>query len=86
MAKPKKNFESVTTAFISTPAETAAEEPVAESVMAAPEGYVLKKKPKTARIQILITPDLKESVQNKAQREGISVNEYINRLLEDSVK
>lgn len=84
MAKTKKNFESVTTAFISKPAETA--EPAAESAMTAPEGYVLKKKPKTARIQILLTPDLKENVQARAQDEGISVNEYINRLLEESVK
>jgi len=46
-----------------------------------PEGYRLIPESKTARIQILITPTVKENIRKAAEEEECSINELINRAI-----
>lgn len=47
-----------------------------------PAGYVLRKEPKSDRLQVLIAPSIKAELKNKAKADSISVNELVNRLIE----
>lgn len=51
-----------------------------------PEGYVLVKERKSERLQLLIRPNTKKGLQREADREGISVNELINKVLEEYIE
>lgn len=50
----------------------------AERPMRAPQG----REAKTRRLQLLLTPSLYESVKERAEAEGLSVNETISELLQ----
>lgn len=47
-----------------------------------PAGYRLVPELKSERIHVSVQPSLKEKIKRKAAGQHISVNEYINRLLE----
>lgn len=51
-----------------------------------PEGYVLIREPKSARLQLLVRPATKELLQKGAARYGISLNEMCNRVLDTWAK
>lgn len=50
-----------------------------------PKGYQLKPLPRSARVQILVTQELKDNMKAIAIREGISVNELINKVMSEYV-
>ena len=43
-----------------------------------------KKEPKSKRLQLLIRPSLYEAIKNKSDQTGESVNELINKALEEA--
>lgn len=48
-----------------------------------PDGYkVVRAETRSKRMHIVVTPTLHEKIAAAAEAEGISQNEYINRLLE----
>lgn len=71
-----------------TPKASAAEEkrsasPLqAEVPMRAPQG----REAKTRRLQLLLTPSLYEAVKERADSEGLSVNETIGELLQAALR
>ena len=70
---------------------SAAEEPAqaAHTGTKAPEGYKLNPmyvETRSRRLQLVLQPSLYEKVREKASEEGISVNEYIHRVLADAVE
>lgn len=48
-----------------------------------PKGYRLEKELKSERLQLLIRPTTKQALKERAAKEGISVNDLINRVLEE---
>lgn len=67
--------------FITPPAEEQTEEPLRATPLQAkraPQG----REAKTRRLQLLLTPSLYEAVKERAEAEGISVNETIGELLQ----
>jgi len=72
--------------FISTPAETAQEQPTGE----APEGYYtnpLYIEKKSRRLQLLIKPSTYEKLKQRANTQtGGSVNEAVNAILEEALR
>lgn len=48
-------------------------------------GYELRREVKSTRMQLLIRPSTKKALQNIAQEEEISMNELINRILENYI-
>ena len=74
--------------FISQP--EAEEQPEREQVAATPL-QAAKRAPqgreaKTRRLQLLLTPSLYEAVKERAEAEGISVNETISELLQTALR
>lgn len=70
--------------FITNP-----EEPQAREDHETPAGY--KPNPayvevKSKRVQLLMQPSLHSKVKALADREGVSLNEYIHKMLEETVK
>ena len=64
------------------PAVPIPEEPeTTEEEFGIPRGYKLVKEPKTARLQLLITPRTKEELKKRAAEEGRSVNEVCNTAI-----
>lgn len=53
----------------------------AEKPMRAPQG----REAKTRRLQLLLTPSLYEAVKERADSEGLSVNETISELLQQAL-
>lgn len=53
----------------------------AEKPMRAPQG----REAKTRRLQLLLTPSLYEAVKERADAEGLSVNETISELLQQAL-
>lgn len=51
-----------------------------------PKGYVLTQEPKSQRVQLLIRPTTKQGIKEIAEAEGLSMNELINKILEDYLK
>ena len=47
-----------------------------------PIGYRLAPELKTERTVLLMKPSVKETYKQHADEEGVSLNEYINRILE----
>lgn len=55
----------------------------------APEGYKLNPKYielKTKRLQLVLQPSLLERVRKKAKESGLSVNEYVHRILDKETR
>lgn len=80
-----KNFKkNVAEQFIST----ATEEPEAPKQIQGeglniPIGYKLVKENKSVRLQLLIRPTTKETIKKLAEAQGISVNDLINKILDE---
>ena len=82
MARKDKGFKtSVAADFISSAAEP--QQPAEGFTI--PEGYMLKKESKTARLQLLIRPTTKTRMRKLAAAEGISLNELVNQILDEYV-
>lgn len=78
MAKSFKDNFSPSMNFISTP----------ESNKEIPEGYKLNSEyieKKSKRVQLLIKPSTHEKLKIMATKKNISVNELINRILENNI-
>lgn len=91
MAK-KKTFlqDNPALQFIST-ADTEAEEleAAATKPLKAPEGYKLNPmfiEKKTKRLQLVLQPSLYEKVKSRADKAGLSVNEYIHQTLAEATR
>lgn len=48
-----------------------------------PLGYRLAPELKTERIQLLIKPSIKEAIKLKADQAHMSLNEYVNMIIEN---
>ena len=68
----------VQTTEASTPTETT-------TSTEAPEGYVMKREPKSKRTSILLRPSTYNKLVEAAEAAGTSVNEYISDLIERNV-
>lgn len=53
-----------------------------------PEGksLTIKSEPRSKRLQLVLTPTLSRKLKEAAERQEISINEYVNRLIEASVE
>lgn len=55
----------------------------------APDGYKINPlyiEVKSARLQLLVQPSLKEKLKEKAKREGRSLNDLVHTILEDALE
>lgn len=86
MANQKKNFETPTDAFISRKPEPVQDIDIDLENYKPPKGYRLIRESKSARLQLLVTPTIAENLKSAAAVEGISLNEYCNRLFEKHLK
>lgn len=87
MAK-KTNFKNPAEMFISSAQEedktkTLDAEELIELSLKLPRGYVIKRESKTRRMQILVRPSLRDGVAKAAEEIGISVNDLMNRIMEE---
>lgn len=86
MAK-KLNIENPALNFISTPVLSNEQEVTqAETVKAnsVPNGYrVVYVEKRTERLQLLVPPSIKAKLKETADKEGKSVNDIINSLLQE---
>ena len=85
-----QDIENTAELFISKPAEAPAPAQK-EEVQAgkAPEGYHINPlyiENKSKRLQLLVKPSTAEKLRAKAQREGRSVNDIVNTILEDALR
>ena len=77
----KKSFKTAALQFISTEEEA---EPKQEAeAVTVPEGYRLAPELKSARLQLLLKPTTKARIKAEAEAKKISVNELINKILEE---
>lgn len=70
--------------FISTPTEEAVTRD-----KEAPEGYKVNPlyiEKRSKRLQLLVQPSLYNKIKAQADAEGCSVNDFIHRLLEDTLR
>lgn len=74
-----KKFEAPTDLFLS---QARSAEHAANETPIIPKGYKVVRESRTERLQLLITPTLKESLKEYSKARGISVNEIANQLLE----
>lgn len=81
---PKKSFkDNPALQFISTTEE----QPTAESTGKPPKGYKVNPlyvETKSRRLQLILQPSLYARVKAQAKAEGISVNEYCHRILDEA--
>lgn len=90
----KKSFkDNPALQFISTAEEE--EQEVAQTQEApttaakAPEGYKLNPlyvETKTRRLQLVLQPSLFDRVKKGAKKSGLSVNEYVHRILDEATR
>lgn len=91
MAK-KKTFiaDNPALQFISTAEEPAEDLEAARRKPAeAPKGYKLNPmfiEVKNRRLQLVLQPSLYDKVKSGAKAAGLSVNEYVHRILEDATR
>lgn len=83
----KKDFKkNAAELFITTPDATpeaagqAQEQPAGFEV---PKGYRLAKEIKSARMQLLVRPNTKETLRRAAAAQGLSLNELVNQILDE---
>ena len=88
----KKNFkatENPTMQFITTDAPEPQPLPKIKAPLeevAIPEGYRLIRESKTARLQLLVRPQIKDGLQEVAEAEGLSLNELCSQVFENFLK
>lgn len=63
---------------------SAAEEVTPEPPAPAPKARPLPAETKSRRVQLVVQPSLYERVKDRAAAQGLSVNEYIHRVLEQA--
>ena len=84
---PKKSFkDNPALQFISTTEEQPTEE-AAESTGKPPKGYKVNPlyvETKSRRLQLILQPSLYARVKAQAKAEGLSVNEYCHRILDEA--
>lgn len=81
----KKDFTGVSAAsmnFISGKKQPK-EQKAAAGLPEIPDGYKIVRDNKSIRFSLLIRPFVKEHVKREAEEMGITMNELINRILED---
>lgn len=92
---PKKSFkDNPALQFISAAEEIEREEqkPIQpKAIEKPPTGYKYKINPyyietKTRRLQLVLQPSLYERVKTKAKESGLSVNEYVHRILDNATR
>ena len=74
--------------FISQVGQTEAD-PAEEPVNTPPEGYKLNMQyveKKTRRLQLIVQPSLYKKIKKKADKQHLSVNEFIHRILEKALE
>ena len=85
-----QDIENPAELFISKPAEAPAPAQTEEAPAGkAPEGYhanPLLIENKSKRLQLLTKPSTAEKLRAKAQREGRSVNDIVNTILEEALR
>lgn len=65
------------------------DQPKAPTPQKAPKGYKVNPlyiETKSIRLQLLIQPSLKEKLIKEAKKEGRSVNDLVNSILQDALK
>jgi len=90
----KKTFkDNPALQFISTAEEEEQEVTPAQeaptTAAKAPEGYKLNPlyvETKTRRLQLVLQPSLFNRVKKNAKKSGLSVNEYVHRILDEATK
>ena len=88
----KKTFkDNPALQFISTAEEEqeVTTEQKAPTTAKAPEGYKLNPlyvETKTKRLQLVLQPSLFNRVKKGAKQAGLSVNEYVHRILDEATK
>ena len=90
----KKSFKgNPALQFMTQPAEeevtTVPQELVSAPTGKPPEGYKLNPlyvETKKRRLQLVLKPSLYEKVKRGASKQGLSVNEYVHRILEEATK
>ena len=85
-----QDIENPAELFISSKAEAPAPAQTQEALAGkAPEGYhanPLYIENKSKRLQLLTKPSTAEKLRAKAQREGRSVNDIVNTILEEALR
>lgn len=81
----KKTFkDNPALQFISAAEEATPEAPAPEAPAPAPRARPLPGEKKSRRVQLVIRPGLYQRVKGHAAARGLSVNEYICRVLEQA--
>lgn len=81
----KKSFKNnPALSFISAAEAEQTEE--AQQGFVVPKGYRLMPICKTERMQLLVTPEFKLAVKRAAASQGISMNEFMNNVIEEYLK
>ena len=90
----KKSFKgNPALQFMTQPEEeevnTTPQKPITPPTGKPPEGYKLNPlyvETKKRRLQLVLKPSLYEKVKSGASKQGLSVNEYVHRILEEATK
>lgn len=88
----KKSFkDNPALQFISSAAEETPATPAqkAPTTAKAPEGYKLNPlyvETKSKRLQLVLQPSLLARVKERAGEQGLSVNEYVHRILDEATR
>ena len=91
MAQQKKSFKSNPAMQFISAAEEEREAPQQEAApqigqaegLNIPKGYRLAPEFKSDRMQLLVKPATKEAIRQAAAAQGLSMNELINRILDE---
>ncbi len=80
----KKDFKKNTAElFISAAEEQEAPQQMQDTGANIPKGYKLVKENKSARMQLLIRPTLKDAIKKEADAQGLSMNDLVNNIFEE---
>lgn len=91
MAKKSKSFkDNPALQFISTPeTETEAPEQATAPAEKPPTGYKVNPlyvETKSRRLQLVLQPSLYDRIKRAAEQSGLSVNEYVHRVLDEATR
>lgn len=85
----KKNFTGNPTEMLirtETPKSKPKQKKESKIDFEVPKGYELKKQSKSESMHLLVRPLTRETLQNKAEIEGKSLNQVVNEILEDYIE
>lgn len=90
MATKKSFKDNPALQFLSTPQEEETAQPEAlQKTAKAPAGYKLNPlyiETKSKRLQLVLQPSLLARVKERAKEQGLSVNEFVHRILEEATR